>query len=170
MDRGDITRIRPELMLQKVGKERFFFFGFRGAHDVTSVEGEGVWKGKECGRGRSVKGEGTVYRGRGNRVWAGKEGAYQEVTTVENCAFSDTASLLHSLDSDFELVHIIQGVENAEDVNTILLGLLDEMFNSIVGQRRVGHTVCATEQHLERDVGDELAHFPETVPGVLSVS
>ena len=40
------------------------------------------------------------------------------------------------------------------------------MFNGIVRKRRVSNAVGTTEKHLERNVGNELAHAAKTVPWV----
>lgn len=74
---------------------------------------------------------------------------------------------MNSLDTDLELVNVVEGVKDTEDVNTVLLGLLDKVLNSIVGKRGVSNTVGTTEEHLEGDVGNELAHAAKTVPWVL---
>jgi hypothetical protein len=84
-----------------------------------------------------------------------------------NGSFTNAAGLLHSLDANLQLVDVVQGIEDAEDIDTVLLRLLNEVVNSIVGQRRVGDTVGSTEEHLERDVGNGLAHLPESVPRIL---
>ena len=41
------------------------------------------------------------------------------------------------------------------------------MEDGVVGKRRVRNTVGSTEKHLERNVGYQLAHLPQAVPGVL---
>jgi hypothetical protein len=84
-----------------------------------------------------------------------------------NGSFTNTSGLLHSLDANLELVNVVQGIEYTEDIDAVLLRLLNEVVNSIVGQRRVGDPVGSTEEHLERDVGHGLAHLPESVPRIL---
>jgi hypothetical protein len=94
----------------------------------------------------------------------------QHVATVTNCSFDDTASLLDSLHTNFELVEVIQSIKDTENVNTIDFGLLAKVVNGVVGKtrdfgqcpektRRIGldsrgicNTICATKQHLERNV------------------
>lgn len=91
----------------------------------------------------------------------------QHVSRNAHSTLGNTTSLLNSLDTDLELVDIVQGIENTEDINTVLLGLLNKVFNSIVGERRVSNAVGTTEKHLERNVRNKLSHLAETVPGVL---
>lgn len=74
---------------------------------------------------------------------------------------------MNSLNTQLKLINIIQRIENTEDIDTILLRLLHKVVNSIIRQRRVRNTVSATQQHLERDVRDELPHLAESVPRIL---
>lgn len=91
----------------------------------------------------------------------------QHVSAVADGGLDHTASGLHGLDTDLELVDIVEGVEDTEDVDTVLLCLLAEVVDGIVRQRRVGNAVGSSEQHLEGDVGDQLPELAKTVPGVL---
>lgn len=91
----------------------------------------------------------------------------KHVTAVANGTLANTAGLLDSLDTNLELVDVVEGIEDTEDIDTVLLGLLDEVLNGIVGQRSVGNTVSATEEHLEGNVGHKLAHLAESVPRIL---
>lgn len=92
---------------------------------------------------------------------------YQEITRDTDSSFNNTTGLVDSLDTDFELVNVVEGVEDTEDIDTVLLSLSNEVVNSVVGQGRVSNTVGTTEQHLERNVGNQLAHLAETVPRIL---
>lgn len=86
------------------------------------------------------------------------------VTTVAHSTFNHTSSFLNCFHANLELFNIVQGVEHPEYVHSILLGLLAEMIDGIVGQRLVSHTICATKETLERNVGYELSHLSKTVP------
>lgn len=90
-------------------------------------------------------------------------GGVEHITRDTNSTFNNTASLVNGLDADFELGDVVQGIKDSENVDTILLGLLDEVLNGVVGQGRVGHTVGSTKKHLEGDVGDQLSHLAQTV-------
>jgi hypothetical protein len=91
----------------------------------------------------------------------------QSIATVAQRTLSNTAGLEDSLDTDFKLVNIVEGIEYTEDVDTVLLGLLTEVDNGVVGQRRVCNTIGATEQHLEGNVWHSLPHLLQSLPRVL---
>lgn len=74
---------------------------------------------------------------------------------------------MNSLDTNLKLVDVVESIKDTEDINTVLLGLVNEVVNGVVRQRSVGNTVGTTEKHLEGNVGDELSHLAESVPGVL---
>jgi hypothetical protein len=71
------------------------------------------------------------------------------------------------LDTNLKLVNVVQSVEDSEDINSVLLSLLAEVVDCIVWQRGVCNSVGATQEHLEWDVGDELSHLSQPVPGIL---
>ena len=55
------------------------------------------------------------------------------VATVAHGSLADTAGLLHSLDTNFELVNVVEGIEDSENINTVILGLFDEVVNGVIG-------------------------------------
>lgn len=91
----------------------------------------------------------------------------EHVTAEANGTLHNTAGLVDGLDADLELVNVVQGIKDTENVDTVLLGLVDELVDGVVGKRRVGDTVGTAQKHLEGNVGNKLAHAAETVPGVL---
>ena len=90
----------------------------------------------------------------------------EHVTGVANSTLSNTTSLKNSLDTDLELLNIVKRIEDTEDVDTVLLGLLDEVEDGVVRKRGVRNTVGSAEKHLEGNVGYELAHLPQAVPRI----
>jgi hypothetical protein len=62
------------------------------------------------------------------------KGRTNKVTTVTHGSFSHTTSLEDGLDTDLELVNVVQSVENSEDVDAVLLCLLTEVEDGIVGE------------------------------------
>ncbi|KAH3685055.1 hypothetical protein WICPIJ_003992 [Wickerhamomyces pijperi] len=62
----------------------------------------------------------------------------QHVTGVTDSGLDNTASLLDSLDTNLQLFQVVQSVKHSEDINTVVLGHLDEMVNGVVWQRGVG--------------------------------
>lgn len=55
----------------------------------------------------------------------------------------------------------------SSNVHLLFLCLLAEVIDSVIWQRRVRNTVCATKQHLERDIRNQLSHLSESVPWIL---
>jgi len=88
------------------------------------------------------------------------------IATVTHRPLSNTASLQHRLDTNLELLDIVQGIEDTENVNTMLLRLLAKVEDGIIWKGGVRDTVSTTQQHLERDVGDRLAELLQPVPRV----
>ena len=76
--------------------------------------------------------------------------------TVTHRSFSHTSGFEDSFDSDLELVHVIQSIEDTENVHAVLLSLLTEVVNRIIRERGVRYTIRTSKQHLERDVRDQL--------------
>ncbi|KAH3663370.1 hypothetical protein OGAPHI_005360 [Ogataea philodendri] len=76
-------------------------------------------------------------------------------------------STVSSVNTNLQLLQVVQSIENSEDVNTSFLGLLNEMVNSIVRQRRVSHSVGSSQQHLERNVWNGFSKLSQSIPWVL---
>ena len=74
---------------------------------------------------------------------------------------------MNGLNTKLKLIDIVQRIENTEDIDTILLRLVHKVVDGIIRQRRVRNTVGTTQQHLERDVRDELPHLAQPVPRIL---
>ena len=92
---------------------------------------------------------------------------WPENLRVADGTLSNTTSLENSLDTNLELLDIVESIEDTEDIDTILLGLLAEVEDGVVRKRRVRNAVGSTKKHLEGNVGYKLAHLPQTVPRVL---
>lgn len=56
----------------------------------------------------------------------------QHVTAVADGTFDDTTGSHDSLHTDLELVDVVQGVKDTEDIDTILLGLLTEVVDGVI--------------------------------------
>lgn len=74
---------------------------------------------------------------------------------------------MNCLNTKLKLINIVQRIENTEDINTILLRLVHKVVDGVIRQRRVRNTVGTTQQHLERNVRDELPHLAQPVPRIL---
>lgn len=56
----------------------------------------------------------------------------EHVSAVADGRLNNATCLLDGLDSNFKLVDVVEGVKDAEDVDTILLGLLAKMVDGVV--------------------------------------
>src|SRR5450432_1007513 len=90
----------------------------------------------------------------------------QHIPTVADSTFNNTTSLVYSFDTDLKLVDIVKRVENAKNVNTILFCLFNEMIDCIVRQRGICHSICATQKHLEGDIGNQFSHLSKSLPWI----
>ena len=75
--------------------------------------------------------------------------------------------LLGGLDGLLQIADIVQGVEDADDVDAVLNRLAAEGVHHVVGVVLVAQDVLAPEQHLQLGVGQGLAELPQPLPGVL---
>jgi hypothetical protein len=89
------------------------------------------------------------------------------VATIAHGSFKDTTSFLHSSHSNFKLINVIESIEDSENIHAVLLGLLDEVVDGVIRKRLVRNAVGTTQQHLERDVGNQLPHLSQSVPRIL---
>jgi hypothetical protein len=74
---------------------------------------------------------------------------------------------LDGFDANLKLIYIIEGIEDTENIHSVLLGLVNKVINGVVRKGRVRNTVGTTEQHLERNVRNKLSHLAESVPRIL---
>jgi hypothetical protein len=58
----------------------------------------------------------------------------EHISRVTDSSLNDTTSSLDGLDTNLELVNVIQSVKDTENVDTVLLGLFAEVVNGIVGE------------------------------------
>ena len=86
------------------------------------------------------------------------ERTYKHISREAHGTFYNAAGLVDGLDANLELVNVVKGIKDSEDVDTVLLSLLDKMLDGVVGEGRVGDAVGTTKEHLEGDVGNQLAH------------
>ena len=56
----------------------------------------------------------------------------QHIAAITNGRLNDTAGILHCLDTNFELVDVIQSIKNPKNVDAIFLCLLTEMVDGII--------------------------------------
>ncbi len=66
-----------------------------------------------------------------------------------------------------DVFHIVQGVEDTDDIHAVFHRLADEHPHHIVGIVLIAQDVLAPQQHLELGVGAGGADLPQPLPGVL---
>lgn len=89
------------------------------------------------------------------------------VTRITDSAFNDTTSLLSGIDTNLQVFKVVERVKDSENIETGLNSLLGEVIDGIVGVRGVTDSVGASDQSLQRNVGDQLSQSPQPDPRVL---
>ncbi|MCY3956466.1 MAG: hypothetical protein OXF47_10820 [Nitrospira sp.] len=69
-------------------------------------------------------------------------------------------------DGGLKVPNVVQGVENAKDVNAVFRGLDDEAFQDVVGVMPVSHQVLPAQQHLQPGVGGCPAEGAQPFPRI----
>ena len=77
------------------------------------------------------------------------------------------AVLPGGLDGLFQIPHVIQRVENTDDVDAVFNGLAAESVHHVISIVLVAQNILATEQHLQLRVLHVLADGPQPLPRVL---
>lgn len=89
-----------------------------------------------------------------------------DISSVAHGSFDYSAGLLGSVDTELHVFDVVEGVEDSEDVKTILHGLLAELVDGIVRVGSIADSVSTSDERLERDVGDKLSHLAQSLPGI----
>ena len=76
--------------------------------------------------------------------------------------------LLDGLERSLQIAEIVQGVEDADDVDAVLDGQLDELLDHVVVVVLVAQQVLAAQQHLQAGVGHMLLDVAQPLPGILA--
>lgn len=93
----------------------------------------------------------------------------QQIAGVAERHFGDGGPrVADRLDRRTHLLHVVERVEDAEDVDATGSGLRDERLGHGRGVRRVADRVATAQQHLDRHVGQRRTEFVEALPGVLA--
>nr|RZI37400.1 hypothetical protein BJQ95_00159 [Cryobacterium sp. SO1] len=156
--------------------------GVVGVHVHRQVEAFAERRDELLGRGRTQQ-PGHVLDGQDVRarrhdlvgqaqvVVQGVEvlGRVEQVTGVADRDLGNTgAGVQHRVDGRAHLVDVVEGVEDAEDVDTGVAGLADEGIRYLGGVGGVAHRVAAAQQHLDVDVGQGLPQGAEALPRVFA--
>ena len=94
----------------------------------------------------------------------------QGVGIAESVGKSDLclrALLLACVHCGLQVAEIVQAVKDADDVNAVCDGLLDEVFHDIVGVVVVAEDVLTAEQHLELGILEALLQETKPLPRIL---
>ncbi len=73
---------------------------------------------------------------------------------------------LDPLHAGFKVTEVVEGVENAEDVNADLTRLVHESPDDIIGVMPVAHQVLPPQEHRKRRFFDVLFQNPGPLPGI----
>ena len=90
-----------------------------------------------------------------------------DVAGVTDRGLDHAARLADGVDPELQVLHVVERVEDAEDVDAVLLREAHELEDHVVRVARVADRVRAAEEHLEGDVRHLLAEAVEPIPGAL---
>ena len=71
------------------------------------------------------------------------------------------------VDGYLQVAHIVQSVEDTDDVDAVLDGVLHEFTHHVIGIVLIAQDVLASQQHLELGIGHLGPDLPQPLPGVL---
>ena len=86
---------------------------------------------------------------------------------VAHGSFHHAAVLFGGADGLLQVAHVVEGVEDADDVDAVFNGLAAEGIHHVVGVVLVAQDILSPEEHLKLGVGQSLAQCPQPLPGVL---
>lgn len=88
------------------------------------------------------------------------------IARVADGSLDNTSGFLGRVDTELQIVNIVERVEDSEDVQTSLDGFFGEFVNGIVGVGGVSDSVGSSNKGLEGDIGDEFSQGSQSFPGV----
>mmetsp|Transcript_18872 Transcript_18872/g.54649 ORF Transcript_18872/g.54649 Transcript_18872/m.54649 type:complete len:333 (-) Transcript_18872:914-1912(-) len=91
-------------------------------------------------------------------------GGVGDISRVADGALDESTGGTGGVDSELEIVEIIERIKDAEDVDSGFGRLLAEFVHDIVGIVGISHRVGATEQHLEGHVRHLFPQFLQSLP------
>ena len=80
---------------------------------------------------------------------------------------ADALVLFAALHSLAHVARVIERVENADDVDAVLDGLLDKLLDDVVGVVLVTENVLPSQKHLQFGFGHRFAQFAQPLPRIL---
>eukprot|EP00968_Pinguiococcus_pyrenoidosus_P004452 scaffold300_cov258-Pinguiococcus_pyrenoidosus.AAC.31 len=94
-------------------------------------------------------------------------GRVGHVARVADGALDNAARGSHGVDAEAQVVHVVEGVEDAEHVHSGVLRDLAELVDHVVRVVGVSDPIRAAEEHLERHERHRLAQLLQSVPRAL---
>ena len=92
--------------------------------------------------------------------------AVHRADRIANRGFHVFVALPDHSDGGLKIANVVQGVENAKDVNAVFRGLDDESFQDVVGIMSIPDQVLPAQQHLQLGVGRCLAEGAQPFPRI----
>ena len=87
---------------------------------------------------------------------------------VRNSTLCMFAYLLNSTQCRFQVSHIVHGIKNTENINTIKSRTFNKLFYYIISIMSVAQNILTSKQHLLWRIGHSLFNFTNTIPGVFT--
>ena len=85
---------------------------------------------------------------------------------IADCAGNSCAALDCRFGCGFEIAHVVERVENTNDVDAVVNGFFNEHLDDFVGIMLVAEKVLTSEQHLKFRVGHSLTQITQTLPRI----
>ena len=85
---------------------------------------------------------------------------------VADGRLADAAVLLGELDGGFQVAHIVQRIENTDDIDAVFNGLAAELLHHVVSIMLIAQDVLAPEQHLQLGMRQSFFQLTKPVPGI----
>ena len=86
---------------------------------------------------------------------------------IGNCTGSHSAGLHRLFNGHLEIIHVIEGVENSDDINSVADRCPDKTPNNIIRVVLIAKNVLAAQKHLQLGVGHVFTNLAETLPRIL---
>ena len=90
----------------------------------------------------------------------------QNVSGVTKADLGNLSLLPHRVDRHLHVRQPVQGVENAEDVDSRIRSFFHEQPHGVVGIRRIADEALTPQKHLEEDVWNALTQLRQPLPRI----
>ena len=90
----------------------------------------------------------------------------EDVAGVTNCRLANGVGFLHRFHGHLQIRRVIERIKDAENINALCGGVLDEAGHDVVGIIGITDGVGAAEEHLETDVRHLFAQGAQPQPRV----